>query len=347
RHEGYNTDITTDLGLNWLKNERDKSRPFMLMLQFKAPHRRWEPGPKQLTLFDDVTMPEPSNLFDDYSGRGTAAHTQDMSIEKTMTAADLKLTAPGDLTPKQKKVWDAAYGPKNAAFEKANLSGKELIRWKYQRYIKDYLRCIRSVDDNIGRVLDYLDRSGLADNTVVMYSSDQGFYLGDHGWFDKRFMYEESFRTPFMVKWPGVVKPGSVNSNLVQNLDFAQTFLDIAGAKEPSDMQGVSLKPLLMGRKPANWRKSLYYHYYEFPAVHSVRRHEGVAMGRYKLIHFYDLDEWEFFDLKRDAAEMKSEYDNPEYAGKVKELKAELKRLKVQYKVPEPAALKEPRKKKG
>ncbi len=347
RHEGYNTEITTDLGLNWLKNERDKSRPFMLMLQFKAPHRRWEPGPKQLTLFDDVTMPEPSNLFDDYSGRGTAAHTQDMSIEKTMTAADLKLTAPGDLTPKQKKVWDAAYGPKNAAFEKANLSGKELIRWKYQRYIKDYLRCIRSVDDNIGRVLDYLDRSGLADNTVVMYSSDQGFYLGDHGWFDKRFMYEESFRTPFMVKWPGVVKPGSVNSNLVQNLDFAQTFLDIAGAKEPSDMQGVSLKPLLMGRKPANWRKSLYYHYYEFPAVHSVRRHEGVAMGRYKLIHFYDLDEWEFFDLKRDAAEMKSEYDNPEYAGKVKELKAELKRLKVQYKVPEPAALKEPRKKKG
>jgi arylsulfatase A-like enzyme len=225
--------------------------------------------------------------------------------------------------------------PKNEAFKKANLEGKELVRWKYQRYMKDYLRCIASVDDNIGRVLDYLDESGLAKNTVVIYSSDQGFYLGEHGWFDKRFMYEESFGTPLVARWPGVIQPGRVNDDLVSNLDFAQTFLDIAGVKQPSDMQGASLKPIMLGETPTNWRKSLYYHYYEYPAVHSVRRHEGVAGKRYKLLHFYDLDEWELYDLKKDPHEMKSEYDNPEYAGIVAELKAELQRLRAFYKVPE------------
>jgi arylsulfatase A-like enzyme len=343
-HEGYNTDITTDLGLDWLQKERDKKKPFMLMLQYKAPHRNWQPGPKHLTLFDDVTIPEPANLFDDYSGRGTAAKEQDMSIEKTMNETDLKLNQPRNFTDKQLKAWNAAYGPKNEAFEKANLSGRELVKWKYQRYIKDYLRCIRSVDENIGRVLKYLDKSGLAENTVVMYSSDQGFYLGEHGWFDKRFMYEESFGTPLLVKWPGKLKPGQKSDALVQNLDFAPTFLDIAGVKVPDDMQGLSLKPVLTGEGELD-RKSLYYHYYEYPAVHSVKRHEGVADGRYKLIHFYDIDEWEFYDLRKDPAEMKSEYYNPGYANKIIEMKAELVRLKKHYKVTPPPPLKQPRKK--
>jgi arylsulfatase A-like enzyme len=335
KHTGYTTDIITDLGLRWLKEERDARKPFMLMIQHKAPHRAWEPGPKHLTMYDDVTMPEPDNLFDDYSGRGTAARTQDMTIKKTMNSGDLKLRTPRNLNPEQRKVWEAAYGPKNEAFRRANPQGKDLIRWKYQRYIKDYLRCIASVDENIGRVLEYLDRTGLAKNTIVMYSSDQGFYLGEHGWFDKRFMYEESFRMPFVVRWPGVTKAGSVNEDIVSNLDFAETFLDIAGARVPADMQGASLVPILKGRTPADWRKSFYYHYYEFPAVHSVRRHYGVATGRHKLIYFYNIKEWELYDLEKDPREMKSVYADPAYAGKVAELKAELARLRKLYKVPE------------
>lgn len=347
-HEGYNTNITTDLGLKWLTEERDKDKPFMLMLQFKAPHRNWQPGPDQLTLFDDVTIPEPDNLFDDYSGRGTAARMQDMSIEKTMGKWDNKLVPPGGLTEAQLKKWNAAYEPKNEEFRKANLKGDDLVRWKYQRYMKDYLRCIRSVDDNIGRVLKHLDDTGLAENTVVMYSADQGFYLGEHGWFDKRFMYEESFRTPLLVRWPKHIKPGTKNDDLVQNLDMAQTFLDIAGAPQPSDMQGMSLKPIFEnGKAPKDWRKSLYYHYYEFPAVHSVRRHEGVATKRYKLMHFYDINEWEFYDTEKDPAEMKSQYENPGYAAKIKELKVELERLKKLYKVTPPPPLRKPRTRKN
>jgi len=342
-HTGYVTDIVTTLGLDWLKNKRDKSKPFMLMLQHKAPHRRWEPPLSHLTMYDDVTIPEPANLFDDYAGRGTAAKTQDMSIAKTMNSFDLKFAPPRGATGEQLKAWNAAYGPKNAKFKAANLTGKDLVRWKYQRYIKDYLRCIASVDDNIGRVLDYLDESGLAKNTVVIYSSDQGFYLGEHGWFDKRFMYEESYSTPLMARWPGVTKPGSTNDDLVSNLDYAQTFLDIAGVDQPTDMQGLSLKPLLAGKRPAKWRKSLYYHYYEFPGAHSVRRHEGVMTGRYKLMYFYDLNEWELYDLEKDPNEMKSLHDNPEYAAKVTEMKAELKRLRTFYKVPPNKPLKTPK----
>jgi len=342
KHTGYVTDIVTDLGIDWLKNKRDKSKPFMLMLQHKAPHRRWHPNLKHLNLFDDVEIPEPKNLFDDYKGRGTAARTQDMNIVKTMDRIDLKIVAPRTLNPEQKKVWDAAYDPKNKKFQAANLQGKDLVRWKYQRYLKDYLRCIRSVDENVGRVLKYLDESGLAKNTVVIYSADQGFYLGEHGWFDKRFMYKESFRTPLLIRWPGVTKPGSTNTDLVQNLDYAQTFLDIAGAPDPGDMQGMSIKPLLAGKTPATWRKSMYYHYYEFPAVHSVRRHEGVATKTHKLIHFYDIDEWELFDLVKDSDEMESQYANPAYASIVAELKKELIRLKAEYKVIDPKPLKQP-----
>lgn len=338
KHVGYTTDIITDLALDYLKNSRNTNKPFMLMYQHKAPHRNWQPGPKHLQMYDDVTIVEPDNLFDNYAGRGTAARQQDMTISKTMTPFDLKLTPPKNLTPEQLKVWNAAYEPKNAAFRKANLTGKDLVRWKYQRYMKDYLRCVASVDDNVGRMLDYLDKSGLAKNTVVIYSSDQGFYLGDHGWFDKRFMYEESFRMPFVARWPGVIKPGSVNDDLVSNLDFAETFLDIAGAKIPDDMQGVSLVPLFKGNANA-WRNSLYYHYYEFynnrRAAHMVRRHNGVRTKRYKLIDFYNLGEWELYDLEKDPREMNSVYADPEYAQVVTDLKAELKRLQKEYQVPD------------
>ncbi len=237
-----------------------------------------------------------------------------------------------NLTPEQKAKWDAAYEPKNEAFEKANLQGKDLVRWKYQRYIKDYLRCIASVDDNVGRLLDYLDESGLADNTVVFYTSDQGFYLGDHGWFDKRFMYEESLRMPLLVRYPKEVRAGSVNDDIVLNLDFAETFLDYAGVPAPGDMQGRSLRPILAGKTPGDWRRSMYYHYYEYPAVHSVKRHYGVRTDRYKLIHFYyDIDEWELYDLKEDPHEMKNVIDEPKYASTVAELRAELARLRAKY----------------
>ncbi len=334
KHTGYTTDIITNIALKFLKG-RDTAKPFMLMFQHKAPHRNWQPGPKHLTLYDDVTIPEPDNLFDSYLGRGTAAQTQDMSIARTMTPNDLKLVPPRNFTPAQLKTWNAAYGPKNEAFRKANLKGKSLIRWKYQRYIKDYLRCIASVDDNVGRVLDYLDTTGLAKNTIVIYSSDQGFYLGDHGWFDKRFMYEESLRMPLMARWPGHIKPGSINSDLVSNLDFAQTFLELAGVDSPPDMQGLSLVPLLAGKTPADWRTSLFYQYYEFPGPHSVRRHMGVRDSRYKLIHFYNLDEWELYDLKRDPREMHSVYGSPEYTAITARLKDELTQLRRKYRVPD------------
>ena len=332
KYTGYVTDIITDHALDWL-GSRDTEKPFCLMCHHKAPHRSWEPGPKHLTMYDDVTIHEPATLFDDYTGRGRAAKEQDMSIEKTMNATDLKLTAPKNLTPEQKKDWDAAYNPQNEAFQKANLQGKDLIRWKYQRYIKDYLRCIASVDDNVGRLLDYLDSSGLAENTVVFYTSDQGFYLGDHGWFDKRFMYEESLRMPLLVRYPKEIKAGSVNKVLVQNLDFAPTFLDFAGVEAPADMQGESLRQILRGKTPRQWRKSIYYHYYEYPAVHSVKRHYGVRTQRYKLIHFYDdIDEWELYDIKKDPDELKNLYNDPAYAKIVEQLKTELKRLREKYK---------------
>jgi len=331
QYTGYVTDIITDHALSWLKS-RKADQPFCLMYQHKAPHREWEPGPKYLTMYDDVTITEPDSLFDDYSGRGRAAKEQDMTIEKTLNDRDLKLVAPGNLTPEQKQLWDAAYQAKNEVFRKANLQGKELVRWKYQRYIKDYLRCVASVDENIGRVLDYLDRSGLSGNTIVVYTSDQGFYLGDHGWFDKRFMYEESLRMPLLVRYPKVVKSGSVNSEIVVNLDFGPTFVDLAGVAIPDDMQGRSLRPLLQGKTAGDWRSAMYYHYYEYPAVHSVKRHYGVRTRRYKLIRFYnDIDQWELYDLEKDPNEMKNVAEDSAYADTVKELKAELKRLREMY----------------
>lgn len=346
RLEGYVSEIITEKAKDWLVNQRDAKKPFLLMVQHKAPHRAWDPAPKYLTAFDDVTIPEPDTLFDDYSGRGTAAREQDMTIEKTMTLGrDLKVkekdetgqflvSAYNRMTPDQQAMWDAAYQEKNEEFVAANLEGADLVRWKYQRYLKDYLRCIKSVDDSVGELNDLLESTGMAENTVFIYSSDQGFYLGEHGWFDKRFMFDESYRTPLLVRWPGQVKPGSTNSDLVSNLDFAQTFLDIAGVESPAEMQGASLVPILKGKKPSDWRTSHYYHYYEYPGWHMVHRHEGVYDGRHKLMNFYDLEEWELYDLETDPREMKNQIENPEYAETVARLKSELSNLREQYDVP-------------
>jgi arylsulfatase A-like enzyme len=337
QHEGYTTDLITDFSLEWLKN-RDKGKPFLLMCQHKAPHREWCPAPRHLGHDNDRMYPEPDTLFDDYSGRGKAEREQDMTIAKTMNAVDLKFTAPKNLTPEQQKAWDAYYEPRNKAFREAKLEGKDLVRWKYNRYMHDYLGCIRAVDEGVGKLLDYLDQEGLAENTIVVYSSDQGFYLGEHGWFDKRWIFEESVRTPLVVRWPGVVKPGSTNRDLVSLLDIAPTFLEVAGVPVPADVQGKSLMPVLKGQTPADWRKSFYYHYYEYPGPHSVHRHYGVVTDRYKLVHFYEpgVDYWELFDLQKDPKELTSVYDKPEYATTRKELEAELARLRKELKVPDP-----------
>ena len=331
KHTGYTTEIITDLALNWLQQDRDQEKSFLLMYQHKAPHRNWQPGPKQLSNYDNVTIPEPETLYDDYSERGSAAKNQEMTVAKHLNPSDLKLVPQRGLTPEQRIAWDKAYQLKNREFEAAKLEGKELIQWKYQRYVKDYLRCIDSVDENVGRVLDYLEESGLAKNTIVIYSSDQGWYLGEHGWYDKRWMYEESFRTPLMVRWPGKVKPGSVSDAMVMNLDFPSLFLEVAGADIPDEMQGRSFLPVLEGKQPTDWRQSVYYHYYEFPGAHSVAKHYGVRTVQHKLIYFYDLEEWELFDLETDPHELKSVYDDPAYAKVRADMKKELDRLRKHY----------------
>jgi arylsulfatase A-like enzyme len=335
QHQGYVTDIITDLSLDWLK-QRDRARPFLLMCQHKAPHREWEPSIKYLGHDHDRRYPPPPTLFDDYSGRGRAEHDQDMTIARTMNERDLKLITPPFLTPEQRTPWDAYYQPRNEAFRRANPKGKDLVRWKYNRYLHDYLGCIQSVDESVGRLLKYLEDEGLLDNTMVVYSSDQGFYLGEHGWFDKRWIFEESLRTPLLVRWPGVARPGRVSKDLVSNLDFAETFLDAAGLKVPAGMQGRSLVPVLRGETPADWRQSFYYHYYEYPVPHHVRPHYGVVTDRYKLVHFYrpDVDYWELFDRAKDPQELTSVYGRPAYAAVQKELHREIDRLRKELKEP-------------
>jgi len=321
----HSTDVITERALDWLENGRDKSKPFMAMVHFKAPHGNWQPTTRWKEAFKDRRFPEPDTLFDDYEGRGTAAHIQSMSICRNM---HMIYEVKSQQTERQ------------AELAKIDSNDTEALgRLKYQWYMRDYLACVAGVDESVGKLLAYLKENGLDKNTVVMYSSDQGFYLGEHGWFDKRFMYEESFRTPYLVKWPGVVKPGSVNADLVQNIDFAETFLAIAGIEAPADMQGESLIPLLKGETPADWRKSLYYHYYEFPNGLRVRPHEGAATSRFKLIRFYGKDipdgqQWEFYDLHKDPKEMKSVYSDPAYAAHVSELEKELQRLREYYDVP-------------
>lgn len=334
---GYTTDIITDLAIDWLKG-RDRSRPFVLMTHHKAPHRNFSPSLKYLGWNKDRVFSEPETLFDDYRGRGKAEHEQDMSIEKTMNDNDLKLgPAPTEFTPEQKKVWDDYYGPRNDAFRKANLTGRDLIRWRYQRYMHDYLGAVLSIDEGVGRLLDYLQADGLADNTIVIYSSDQGFYLGEHGWFDKRWIYEESLTTPLLVRWPKVTRPGSRNRDIVSTLDLPETFLQAAGLPTPSDMQGRSLVPLLRGTTPSNWRTSFYYHYYEHPAVHNVAKHYGIVTDRYKLFHFYEpgMHYWSLVDRLKDPRELTNLYDDPAYLKTVEQLHGELNRLRRQLRVPD------------
>lgn len=333
KHEGYTTDVITDLSIDWMKN-RDKSKPFLLMAQHKAPHREWAPPLRHLGWDKDRKYPEPPTLFDDYAGRSKAISDHDMGIDRTFTELDAKFRPAPNMTEEQLKVWNAYYEPRNAAFQKAPPTGKDLVRWRYNRYMHDYLACVKAVDESVGRLLDYLQQEGIADNTVVMCSSDQGFYLGEHGWFDKRWIFEESLRTPLFVRWPGVTKPGSVSNNIVSLIDFAETFLDVAGLKAPPDMQGRSIRPLCQGETPADWRKSLYYHYYEFPLPHRVRPHYGVVTDRYKLVHYYkpDVNDWELLDRQKDPLEVKNFYTDPAYAQTVKELHAELDRLRKEVK---------------
>lgn len=351
RFEGYVTNLITDFSIDWMK-QRDATKPFCLLVHHKAVHRIWMPETKYLKLFKDQKFPIPSNFYDDYDGR-TAAGKQEMSVIKDMDLVyDLKMLDKegtiqthyrnaykngeyARMTDAQRKAWDEVYDPIIRHFLEAKLEGKALAEWKYNRYMQDYLASVRSLDDNVGRLLDYLDESGLAENTVVVYTSDQGFYMGEHGWFDKRFMYEESFRTPLLMRLPKAYHAHGKVSQLVQNIDYAPTFLELAGVSVPEDIQGQSLLPLLKGEKPAGWRKSLYYHFYEFPGEHAVRRHCGIRTDRYKLIHFYnDIDTWELFDLKKDPSEMTNLIDNPKYKPLIDDLKTQMKQLQEKYNDP-------------
>ena len=342
-HEGYTTDVITDLALEWLETERDESTPFVLMVQHKAPHREWMPGPDHLHDMEGVDLPEPATLFDDYSGRGRASTMQEMTIKDHLRPMDLKLAMPEwmmRMTPEERAAWDKAYEPRNEAFRALDLAGADLIRWKYQRYAKDYLRCIASVDDSVGRILDSLESLGLDENTIVIYTSDQGWYLGEHGWYDKRWMYEESFRTPFLLRWPGVVAPGRRTELLSQNIDLAPTFLEVVGAEIPDRMQGRSLLPILESVDDAQvedigWRDALYYRYYESLGPHKVPKHEGVRTRRYKLMVFPELDEVELYDLKVDPDELHSLADDPGSAVVRERLEALLVELRAKYDVSE------------
>jgi len=357
--EGYVTDIITDMTLDWLKEKRNPEKPFMMMYLHKAPHRAWWPRADKFKEFSKKTFPLPETLFDTYENRGTAAKTAEMNLLNHMMYSHDSKVYPetvkemGNVQPSVTEFENSFWGPYNRANENQkadykpildaiskdfkenwpNMTDREKMIWKYQRYMQDYLATISSVDDNVGRVLDYLDESGLTDNTLVVYTSDQGFYLGEHGWFDKRFIYDESFKTPLLVRWPNTITAGTTENEMVQNLDFAQTFLEAAGIVAPNDMQGKSLMPLLTGEKE-NWdRDGVYYHYYEYPSVHMVKRHYGIVTKEYKLVHFYyDVDEWELYDRKKDPNEMNSVYNDPEYAQIVADLKIRLKDMREEYK---------------
>lgn len=318
--EGYATDIITDLSIDWME-KRDKDKPFLLMCHHKAPHRPWNPDEKHAHMYEDEMIPEPETFNDNYENRSSAPGAAWMRVDRDLTLTDVKEEVP------------------------EGLSDAEIKSWKYQRYIKDYLRCIASIDDNVGRILDYLDETGLAEDTIVIYTSDQGFFLGDHGWYDKRFMYEESLRMPFVIRYPREIEPGSVQDKMILNLDFAQTFLDFAMIEEEKDMQGRSFRPLLKGEEVNDWRESMYYRYWMYPSEHNVFAHYGIRNMRYKLICYYpagngmedgmkhlENEEWELFDLEKDPCEMVSVYNEPEYADVVKDLKKELVVLKEEAK---------------
>lgn len=368
---GYVTDIITDLAIDWLDNRRDEEKPFLLMYLHKAPHRSWLPKEEHYKEFTEKEFPIPSTLFDDYSridrqerqeweekefpvsGVSTAAATAEMNILKHMTLGyDNKITIKtlndlgiqerhmnysplSTMNEEQAAAWNAVYDPINEEFKKEypTMNDSTLTIWKYQRYLQDYLGTIASVDENVGRLLDYLEVNGLEENTVVVYTSDQGFYLGEHGWFDKRFMYNESFKTPLLIKWPNEITPGTTEDEMVQNLDFAQTFLEIAGIDAPEEMQGKSMVPLLTGEKETWDREAVYYHYYEYPGEHTVKRHYGIATKEYKLIHFYyDIDEWELYDQKKDPQELHNVFYDPEYKDVTEEMMQKLNEVRKKYK---------------
>jgi arylsulfatase A-like enzyme len=332
-YTGYTLDVVTDRAFGWL-DEVSRERPFMMMLSFNGPHRWWDPGPAQLAMYRDTLFEVPSTFWDSGAGRASPARNTELTIAHDMIPRDLKVVPPTNLTADQLALWNAHYEPENARLRAAAPVGDSLTIWKYQRYIADYMRVIAALDEQVGRVLSELDRRGLSDNTVVVYSSDQGFFLGDHGWFDKRWMYEESLRTPLIIRWPGIVTPGSRNSDLVMNLDLAETFLEMAGAPIPAAMQGASLVPLLRGDRPPDWRDAIYYQYFEYPGWHAVRRQYGVRTHTHKLIHYYEVNEWELFDLERDPEELRSVYTDPAYAAVRGALEAKLAALRGQYAVP-------------
>ena len=352
RIEGYATDIITEMGLNWLKNNREKEKPFMLMVQHKAPHRNWMPALRHINKYDSIEFPLPKSYFSDHEGQ-VAAQEQLQTIYKDMYEGhDLKMTvAKGSdslrhnpwktdferMTKAQRDAWNKAYRPKNDAFHDANLSGKELDKWKGQRYLRDYLATVAAVDEGVGKILDYLEESGLAENTLIVYTTDQGFYLGEKGFFDKRFMYEESLAMPMLMQYPGVIEAGSEIDALTQNLDFAPTFLDFANAEIPEEMQGRSLRSLMNNSiSDEDFRNAIYYHYYDFPAFHMVKRHYGIRTDRFKLMHFYDdIDVWEMYDLQKDPREMNNIYNHPDYAEVRKELHSSLDSLQQKYNVTE------------
>jgi arylsulfatase A-like enzyme len=334
RLKGYVTDVITDLAIDFLKH-RPADRPFFLMCHHKAPHRPWEPHPKHQSRFAAQTIPEPATLRDNYHGRTDALHENQQRVFDDLTRSDLKLEPPAELQGSARAQW-LSTKPKEVETvvngTKRVLAGEELNRWKYQRYMQDYLACIRSIDDNVGRLLDWLDANGLRENTIIIYTSDQGFFLGDHGLYDKRFMYEPSIRMPFLVRWPGVVKPGTVQQALAINADFAPTFLEAAGLPVPSEMQGRSLVPLLKSASQPDWRASFYYRYYHDPGDHNTRAHYGIRSETHKLIYFWKKDQWELYDLVKDPDEVHNIYADPSQAPLLAKLKAELYQLKKQLK---------------
>lgn len=347
---GHCTDVVTDLAVNFMTEQAGADQPFFLMCQHKAPHRNWMPALRHLDLYNDITIPEPDTLFDEWKDNASPARWQEMEIDGHMDLTfdlfyglskktDITVKRSTDksaarnlkfMTPTQLSIWNSHWGPKDAAVRKANPQGKELVRWKYQRYAKNYLRCVKGVDESVGAIMENLEELGLAENTIVVYSSDQGFYIGDHGWFDKRWMYEESLEMPLIVKWPGVTKPGSKDIHLVQNLDYAPTLLEATGSAIPAELQGKSLIPLLKGESP-DWRDSIYYHYYAYPSAHMIARHNGIRTERHKLINFYNFGEWELYDLKTDPDELHNLYQDPAQAELITDLKGQLEELRASY----------------
>jgi len=331
KEKGYATNLTTDFALDWL-NGREEKEPFCLLLQFKAPHREWSPDTKYKDLWEDIEMPYPATFNDTYKGRELTAGDTEMTMDY-FSRKDMKMTPPDSLSKKERRKW-LRFGvkPGETVVPSENLSNEEIRKWKYQKYIKDYLATIKSVDDNIGRVLEYLKENGLEENTIVVYASDQGFFLGEHGFFDKRFMYEEALRMPFIIRYPGKIKPGIIVDDIITNIDFAPTLLEMAGIPVPEAVQGNSFFSNLKGKTPQDWRQSMYYHYYEFPYYHRVQPHYGIRNQRYKLIHFYyDVDVWEFYDLQNDPSEMNNLINSDTHAELVDSLKIELYRLKKGY----------------